>query len=178
MWSRFYLRCHDSPSRVVSQLEAKLTEDFGLIVDICCAQYACDVGQLLDGGLISASVVRGSVLLAVLPAALLCVACRRAFSVSVSAIQLATVVGLAPASRAARYWLSLRRSARRSPRVWCLCRGHGVEVETDSILAALAPTRPLRQALEVLWGSLPANVETPAIREALHAIDNTSARPN
>lgn len=50
-------------------------------------------------------------------------------------------------------------------------QGHGVEVETDSILAALAPTRALRQALDVLWGGLPATMETPAIREALHAID-------
>jgi hypothetical protein len=50
-------------------------------------------------------------------------------------------------------------------------QGHGVEVETDSILAALAPTRALRQALDVLWGGLPVNVETPAIREAFRAID-------
>jgi hypothetical protein len=50
-------------------------------------------------------------------------------------------------------------------------QGHGVKVETDSILAALAPTRALRQALDVLWGGLPINVETPAIYEAFHAID-------
>jgi hypothetical protein len=51
-------------------------------------------------------------------------------------------------------------------------QGHGVKVETDSILAAaLAPTRALRQALDVLWGGLPINAETPAICEAFHAID-------
>jgi hypothetical protein len=51
-------------------------------------------------------------------------------------------------------------------------QGHGVKVETDSILAALAPTRALRQALDVLWGGLPIKVETPAICEAFHAIDD------
>jgi hypothetical protein len=45
-------------------------------------------------------------------------------------------------------------------------------VETDSILAALAPTRALRQALGVLWDGLPPNMQTPAVREALHAIDD------
>ena len=48
---------------------------------------------------------------------------------------------------------------------------HGVEVETDSILAALAPTHALRRALDVLWGSLPPSVETDAIRAAFLAID-------
>lgn len=48
---------------------------------------------------------------------------------------------------------------------------HGVEVETDSILAALAPTRALRQALDVLWDDLPPKVETDTIRAAFLAID-------
>jgi hypothetical protein len=49
-------------------------------------------------------------------------------------------------------------------------QGHGVEVEIDSIRSALAPTRALRQALDVLSGSLPVEAETPAIRDALCAI--------
>jgi hypothetical protein len=48
---------------------------------------------------------------------------------------------------------------------------HGVEVETDSILAALEPTHALRQALDVLWGNLPPSVETDTIRAAFLAID-------
>lgn len=49
--------------------------------------------------------------------------------------------------------------------------GHGVEVEVDSVLAALAPTRALRQALDVLWGSLPVSAATDVIRAAFDAID-------
>ena len=48
---------------------------------------------------------------------------------------------------------------------------HGVEVETDSVIAALVPTRALRQALDVLWDGLPPKVETDAVRATFLAID-------
>lgn len=50
-------------------------------------------------------------------------------------------------------------------------RGHGVEVETDSLLAALEPTRLLRHALDVLWENLPTGLQTSTIRAALYEID-------
>ena len=50
-------------------------------------------------------------------------------------------------------------------------QGHGVDVEVDSIRSALIPTRALRQALDVLSGRLPVKAETPAIRDALWAIE-------
>lgn len=45
--------------------------------------------------------------------------------------------------------------------------GHGVNVEVDSIRSALEPTRKIRLALDVLWGILPPDMETDAIRVAL-----------
>lgn len=34
-------------------------------------------------------------------------------------------------------------------------QGHGVDVKTDSLLAALEPTRIPRHALDVLWAGFP-----------------------
>ena len=45
-------------------------------------------------------------------------------------------------------------------------QGHGVQVETDSLLSALVPTRTLQHALEVLWDNLPPDLETDALRAA------------
>lgn len=50
-------------------------------------------------------------------------------------------------------------------------QGHGVEVETDSLRAALEPTRILRHALDALWENLPARMETDAVHAALNEID-------
>jgi hypothetical protein len=50
-------------------------------------------------------------------------------------------------------------------------QGHGVEVETDSLLGALEPTRVLRHALDALWGNLPTDMETDTVRTALYEID-------
>lgn len=50
-------------------------------------------------------------------------------------------------------------------------RGHGVDVETDTLRNALEPTRTLRHALDVLRGHLPPSMETDAIRDALHDLD-------
>lgn len=49
--------------------------------------------------------------------------------------------------------------------------GHGVEVEVDSLLAALEPTRILRHALDVLQENMPADMETDAVRVAFYEID-------
>lgn len=45
--------------------------------------------------------------------------------------------------------------------------GHGIDVEVDGIRSALEPTRKIRLALDVLWGILPPDMETDAIRDAL-----------
>lgn len=50
-------------------------------------------------------------------------------------------------------------------------QGHGVEVETDTLRAALEPTRVLRHSLDVLWSHLPADMETDTIRAAFGEID-------
>jgi hypothetical protein len=50
-------------------------------------------------------------------------------------------------------------------------QGHGVEVEIDSLSAALEPTRVLRHSLEVLWGHLPPDMETDTIRTAFYDLD-------
>lgn len=50
-------------------------------------------------------------------------------------------------------------------------RGHGVAVETDTIRAALEPTRVLRHSLEVLWGNLPTDMETDALSAAFCELD-------
>ena len=51
-------------------------------------------------------------------------------------------------------------------------QGHGVEVETDSLLSALVPTRTLQHALEVLWDNLPHDLETDALRAAFYELDD------
>jgi hypothetical protein len=50
-------------------------------------------------------------------------------------------------------------------------QGHGVAVETDSLLSALIPTRTLQHALEVLWDNLPPDLETDAVRDAFYELD-------
>jgi hypothetical protein len=50
-------------------------------------------------------------------------------------------------------------------------QGHGVAVETDSLLSALVPTRTLQHALEVLWDNLPPDLETDALRDAFYELD-------
>ena len=50
-------------------------------------------------------------------------------------------------------------------------QGHGVVVETDSLLSALIPTRTLQHALEVLWDNLPPDLETDALRAAFYELD-------
>ena len=47
----------------------------------------------------------------------------------------------------------------------------GVAVDTDSVLAALNPTCPLRHALDVLWNNMPGDTLTDAIRAAFFEID-------
>jgi hypothetical protein len=49
-------------------------------------------------------------------------------------------------------------------------QGYGVAVDTDSVLAALNPTRPLRHALDVLWDNMPGDMLTDAIRAAFFEI--------
>ena len=51
-------------------------------------------------------------------------------------------------------------------------QGHGVQVETDSLLSALVPTRTLQHALEVLWDNLPPDLETDALRAAFYELDD------
>jgi hypothetical protein len=51
-------------------------------------------------------------------------------------------------------------------------QGHGVEVETDSLLSALVPTRTLQHALESLWDNLPPDLETDALRAAFYELDD------
>ena len=51
-------------------------------------------------------------------------------------------------------------------------QGHGVAVETDSLLSALVPTRTLQHALEVLWDNLPPDLETDALRAAFYELDD------
>jgi hypothetical protein len=48
---------------------------------------------------------------------------------------------------------------------------HGAAVDTDSVLAALNTTRPLRHALDVLWDNMPGDMLTDAIRAAFFEID-------
>jgi hypothetical protein len=57
-------------------------------------------------------------------------------------------------------------------------KGHGVEGEIDSIPSALAPTRALRQAHDVLSGSLPVEAETPPSAMPSGPSTSTSAQPN
>ena len=44
---------------------------------------------------------------------------------------------------------------------------YGTEVDVDEIRSVLEPTRQIRLALDVLWGSLPQHIETKAIGESL-----------
>lgn len=49
-------------------------------------------------------------------------------------------------------------------------REYGTRIDADEISSVLEPTRILRLALEVLWGSVPADMETDAIQKALNEI--------
>lgn len=44
---------------------------------------------------------------------------------------------------------------------------YGTEIDVDEIQSVLAPTRQLRLALDVLWGSLPTHIGTDAIQKSL-----------
>lgn len=44
---------------------------------------------------------------------------------------------------------------------------YGTEIGSDEIRNVLEPTRKLRLALDVLWGSLPPHIETDAIEKSL-----------
>ena len=50
-------------------------------------------------------------------------------------------------------------------------QGHGAAVNTDSALAALSPTRSLRQALDALWDNMPGDMLTETIATAFVEID-------
>ena len=49
--------------------------------------------------------------------------------------------------------------------------GHGVSVEVDSTLFHLVPTCAPRQALDVLFGCLPSDMETTPVKNALRELD-------
>jgi hypothetical protein len=49
--------------------------------------------------------------------------------------------------------------------------GHSVSVDSDSLLNILESTRVLRCALDILWFSLPIDVESESTRTAFYEID-------
>jgi hypothetical protein len=67
-------------------------------------------------------------------------------------------------------------------------KGHGIEMDTDAVLAALRKTRALRMSLDVLWGDYlivtPINPMNPPGQEdmekavaALHVLDDLGLLP-